>query len=405
MSATTTTAAVNITGIKRRQTASYFVSYVGIGLVASIMGPTLQFLATGTGVGLSQISIIFTTQALGWMLGSYIAGRRFDRSPAHPYIAVLVLVMAVLVAATPVIPVLVLLAAAMFVIGYAGGAVDVGGNTLLMWVHGDEVDARMNALHFFFGVGALIAPSLVAQSIARTEHVVWAYWIVAGFLIIPGLLFARTPSPANPYVAHPEQAANPRWVLVGLIAAMFFLFVGAELSFGGWIYTYAVTLDLATLTTAGYLTSVFWGALTLGRLIAIPLAPRFRARTILIFDIIGLLISLGALLFLPPTPTLLWAATFGMGLFMASVFPTLMLLAEHHLPVTGQIISIFLVAASLGSMSVPWLIGQFFESYGASITIISIFTAIVLSAVTLAIFVILIRGDSSPRRLTSQRNP
>ena len=77
---------------------------------------------------------------------------------------------------------------------------------------------------------------------------------------------------------------------------MFFLFVGAGLSFGGWIYTYAVSLDLATVTTAGYLTSLFWAALTFGRLISIPIAGRVRPRYLLTVDLIGLALSLGLLL-------------------------------------------------------------------------------------------------------------
>ncbi len=45
------------------------------------------------------------------------------------------------------------------------------------------------------------------------------------------------------------------------------VYVGAEVSAGGYMYAYAVIQDLATETSAAFLTSMFWGALTLGSLL------------------------------------------------------------------------------------------------------------------------------------------
>jgi MFS transporter, FHS family, Na+ dependent glucose transporter 1 len=159
----------------------------------------------------------------------------------------------------------------------------------------------------------------------------------------------------------------------------FFLFVGAEVSFGGWIYTYAVTLELATVTTAGYLTSVFWGALTLGRLISIPFAARVRPRYLLLADVVGGVASLLLLLLLPGASWAVWVAAFGFGLSMANVYPTLVLLGRRHLHLTGKITSMFMVGGSLGSMVVPWLIGQRFEVVGPQVTMAILLVTVVLA--------------------------
>jgi len=37
----------------------------------------------------------------------------------------------------------------------------------------------MNALHFFFGVGAFVSPIIVAQAILMTGDITWAYWVLA----------------------------------------------------------------------------------------------------------------------------------------------------------------------------------------------------------------------------------
>jgi MFS transporter, FHS family, Na+ dependent glucose transporter 1 len=376
---TLTTAEPTVENLKRGQTSAFYISFIALGLVLASLGPTLPGLAGQTQSSLSQISILFTVQALGLLIGNFLSGRLYDRAPAFSFLAVVVLVIAVLLALTPLMSSLWLLAALMFFVGLGAGSIDVGGNTLLVWIHGDTVGPRMNALHFFFGVGALLAPIFVAQAIGLTGGITWAYWTLALLVLPAAVLFLRLPSPTTP--ARIAQARSERipWLLVGLMMAAFFLFVGAELSFGGWIYTYAVTLELATVTTAGYLTSVFWGALTLGRLLSIPIAARVRPRYLLLADVVGGIVSLLLLLLVPGVSWVVWVAAFGFGLSMANVYPTLVLLGRRHLHLTGKITSMFMVGGSLGSMVVPWLIGQRFEVVGPQVTMTIILGTVVLA--------------------------
>jgi FHS family Na+ dependent glucose MFS transporter 1 len=150
------------------------------------------------------------------------------------------------------------------------------------------------------------------------------------------------------------------------------LYVGAEAGFGGWIYTYALALDLGTPTTSAYLTSAFWGAFTLGRLLSIPVAARFRPRSILLGDLVGCLASVGLLLLWPNSLAATWLGTVGLGLSMASIFPTAISLAERHMTITGQRTGWFLIGASIGAMSLPWLIGQLFEAIGPQMVMVAI---------------------------------
>jgi len=60
-------------------------------------------------------------------------------------------VMATMMILVPLIPRLPLLAVVWLILGVGSGALDVGGNTLLIWVHGRQVGPYMNGLHFFFG--------------------------------------------------------------------------------------------------------------------------------------------------------------------------------------------------------------------------------------------------------------
>jgi fucose permease len=60
----------------------------------------------------------------------------------------------------------------------------------------------------------------------------------------------------------------------------------------------------------------------------------------------------------------LWIGTFGLGLSMASIFPSLMILADERMQITGAITGWFLVGSGAGSMLLPWLLGQIFASTG-----------------------------------------
>ncbi|MEI2692738.1 MAG: MFS transporter [Anaerolineae bacterium] len=123
-------------------------------------------------------------------------------------------------------PSLWLLAALMLVMGLAAGSIDVGGNTLLVWIHGDQAGPRMNALHFFFGVGALLAPIFVAQAIGLTGGVTWAYWLLA-LLVLPAMvLFLRLPSPVAPARIAQARSEPIPWLPVGLMIAGLFALRG-----------------------------------------------------------------------------------------------------------------------------------------------------------------------------------
>jgi fucose permease len=165
-----------------------------------------------------------------------------------------------------------------------------------------------------------------------------------------------------------ERSISVDATLISLIAFFYFLYVGAEASFGGWVFTYTLEMGLSGSASAAYLTSAFWGALTCGRLLIIPIASRARPRTILLACLIGCLTSVGIILIFPGSINAVWIGTIGMGLSMAPLFPTMFLIAERRMVLTGKITRWFFVGAGTGGMFLPWLIGQLFVEIGPKIT-------------------------------------
>ncbi len=370
--------------------AAYYVGFIALGLVGAVMGPTLLGLAAHTGSTISQISFLFTARAVGYFIGSLISGRLYDRLPGHRVMTSVLILIAGMMLLIPVVPLLWLLAAVLLVLGLGEGALDVGGNTLLVWGYREQVAPYMNALHFFFGVGAFISPIIVAQAIQATGDIMLAYWALA-VLMLPALVWlSRLPSPQRQVVTETHRSGRTNWKMLLLLVLSFYVYVGAELSLGNWLSTYAIKLNLADAAGAAYLTSAFWGAFTAGRLLSIPLATRFAERTVLLVDLVGSLAFVVLMLSFPHSAAALWIGACGAGFAMASVFPTMISFAQRHMTITGQVTSLFLAGSSLGSMTLPLLIGQLFDSIGPSIMVIFVTAALVIELALYGLLLIVV---------------
>lgn len=347
------------------QTFSYYAAFIGLGFVSAMFGPTLPGLAANTGSTLGAISAIFVANSVGRLVGSLIAGRLLDRIKGHPIIAVGFAIMAMSMLLIPNIHVLVVLVACFFIIGVAQNFVDVGANTLVVWVHGSKVGPYMNALHLTFGIGAFVAPIIAAAALNASGDINLGYTIVAACLLPLVIWMLRLPSPAQRATVAHGATGEVRWSLVVLVALFFFALVGSEVGMSAWTFSYAQAMGFQDAATAAALTSTFWATYSVGRLIAIPISARVPAHIMLFVDLIGMIASAAILvLFGRTTPAAVWIGVAGIGLSVASVFPTMLTFTGSHMNVTGKINGILFATANIGSMFFPWLIGQMFEPVG-----------------------------------------
>jgi FHS family Na+ dependent glucose MFS transporter 1 len=344
-------------------TIAYYLSFIILGLTTAASGPSLLKLTEHTSSTLDRISLIFVFGSLGYLIGSFLGGRAFDRLSGHKLMALTMLIVSIASVLIPISRSLEILLFAMFLSGIASGILDVGCNTLIVWTHGEKAGPFLNGLHFFFGVGSLIAPLLLAQVLLKTGDIHWLYWTfsIACLPIMIWLWFLPEPEHART-----EEGGNFTFPImpVVLVMILFILYVGLELGFANWIYTYALTLELETIITAAYLTSAFWGSFTAGRLLGVWISTRLRSKTILFMDIIGCAISIIVIMLWKDSSFALWVGTIGLGLSMASIFPTFIMLAGEQMQITGTITGWFLVGSGAGSMLMPWIIGQVFVLTG-----------------------------------------
>ena len=356
-----------------------------LGFGTAIVGPTLAALSQRTHSSIGAIGVVFTASALGYLVGSLLSGRWFDRLPGHRVLGIALSLVAASFAIVPFMTSLWPLVAAFLLLGAATATIDVGTNTLLLWIYRARVGGVMNGLHFCFGAGALVAPAVAAWSMRATDDIAMAYWSLGAVTLAIAATLLLIPSAPEPIHAESADAipAQPR--LIALIAAVFAFYVAAEVAYGGWISTYGLELGFGDAAQTAFLASVFWGMLTLGRLIGIPLASRLRATTIIAVDHAGALLCLVAIVCAPASVAVLWIATGLFGFFLASIFPMLLVFSGERMPVSGRSTSWYLATSGIGGMTLPWLIGQSFVAFGPSSLLWMDASAVLLGAAAFAL--------------------
>jgi MFS transporter, FHS family, Na+ dependent glucose transporter 1 len=367
-----------------RKTILYSLAFIALGLGVGSLGPTLPALAAQMNAETKQISNLFIARSFGTMIGSWMIGRFYDRIAGHPLLAASLLAVAAAMALVPSAAQLPALLALSAFMGIALASINVGGNALIVLVHGERVRPFISLLHFAFGVGGYLAPLLVAQLERRADGLQLTYWLLALATVPVALFTLISPSPSLRAHQSLGSAAGAPALMVALFAVFAFTQSGAEATAMGWYCSYAVESGMDR-QAAAYLNSGFWAAFTVGRLATIWMSIRFNAASVIGAGLsISLLITIG-LLVSTPAPLFLWLGAIGLGLAVAPVYPNAFGLAERMVGLSGKITGFLLVGSAVGSMFWPWLTGQFFKSLGpqtmALVIALNLFGSLAITAI------------------------
>lgn len=342
----------------RRQTFVYFYAYFVLGAIISSLGPTLHYLSTQAQVGVSQIGLLFSARSFGYLIGSLLFGRLYDRVSGHRILMFIFIASALITVSIPWLPSLGFMLVFIFFTGVMLGGVDVGSNTLLAWVHGHKSGPFLTAMFFFAGLGSIFSPLIVSFFDRVPYGGVFSYLII-GLLLIPGIILAwRSPSPKIRSRTVEESAAPLPIFSFVAFAILFLLYVGAEVSFGGWIHTFITSSALGDMRTASLFNTAFWVAITVGRLLMIPLAIKFTPRRLVLACLLGAIGSISLVLIFPGSITAAWIMILGVGLSIASLFPITFAITERMIQITGTRNGILWAVGSAGGIILPWFVGM-----------------------------------------------
>ncbi|CAJ0945130.1 unnamed protein product [Ranitomeya imitator] len=143
-------------------------------------------------------------------------------------------------------------------------------------------------------------------------------------------------------------------------AIILFMTDGLTGEYSGFIYTYAVEEPLSlTHKTAGFLPSIFWACITFGRLISIPVPYKVPPRSMLFINLVGMLAPFLFLLQSQSNIPGLFIGTAFLGLFLSSVFPSMLLNYK------GCATNVLVIATGMGEMVLQILVGTVNQIQGS----------------------------------------
>ena len=182
-------------------------------------------------------------------------------------------------------------------------------------------------------------------------------------------------------------------VLLSLLFVFMMAYVGLEVAFGTYIFTYAVKGDLNfSKQKAASLSSLFWGTFAFLRLFAILLSLCRISPTIMMTgNILGSMLASLIMVVWPSKEVAIWIGTALMGTSMASIFPNTMTWLSMNGPVTGKATGVLNTGATLGDMLLPLLVGVLIAKISPISLLYFTLTDIVLSGSILVILFVIAR--------------
>ncbi len=381
-------------------TIGYFFTFIGFGFIGSALGPIINRLAESTGTGVAQLSYLYLFRSLGFIGSSLILSRLFDRFPGNRLIGLGVLLLGGSLALLGNTVLLWQLFAVMFFIGIAANIIDMGCNTLMQWLYRDEAGPYMNMVHVFYSIGSITTPFLIGRSL-ESGGSIGRSLIVLGALLVPVSIYVfflpspRIPSDGSAALENQNGAGHRSFWTFMIFAGLFILFmVGTECTFTSWLPGFLFMGGLTDEATAAYFTSIFWVGCLIGRSLSVWVSTKMKPhRFMQILLLITLIASFG-FVFFQKNIRLIMLTILIVGASSGSMFPNMLLMIKEKIAMSARVNGIVFAFSEVGSMVVPWLIGQLFDLRGAQV-----FPAAVLVQISAALLFFVILHRKYPRRL------
>jgi len=342
-------------------TFAAYASFVPIGIATVLLGPMLPAtLSTRWSLNYSQQGALINVQYVAATLAVALSGVLVSRWGFRFAIKTGLLLMSTgvgLLMAGPKVMGIVCIA----VYGGGLGLAVPAANLLVAAVNPGRRSATLNLLNFCWSAGAVSCPFLVAAAAKRHQVPVFLA-AVTGFALLMAIGIAAMPSsvvePSTKDAGRKTVLAIPwRHGALPILAALFFLYVGAENGFGLWVASYSKSLGSLTPTMALATPSFFYIALMLGRWLA-PLMLRVIDEVRLVRA--GLLIACAGMAGLVLSHELFGvvASACLAGLGLACVYPiTIALLSREFGSASSRIGSLMFFLSNIGGGLLPWIVG------------------------------------------------
>lgn len=355
------TATENWASSARALTLASYISFVPIGIATVLLGPMLPTLSARWSLNYSQAGALFTAQYIASTcavaLSSVVVVLRGYRFAMKAGLLLIALALALLLQGSVVLGVVCIAAYG------AGLGISVpAANLLVAEVNPGERSATLNWLNFCWSAGAVSCPFLVAAA-AKSMHApmflrfvaVVSVCIAAGIAIMPKSVI----EPAAKSAEHTPilSLIRGRFSTFTVVAVLFFLYVGTENSFGGWVASYAKSLGGTSAFVSLMTPSFFYASLMIGRLVAPFLLRQIEDIKLAQAGLLLACVGTAGLLFAHAVSGVLISAC-ASGLGLSAVYPiTISLLGREFGSSSSRLGSPMFVLSNIGGGLLPWVVG------------------------------------------------
>lgn len=364
-------------------------------------GPLLPRIQRVYGVNFAVVSIIFISNCLGFISGALANVFWTDRYPFGSLIIGASICQVVAYSIQSAAPPFPLLCIAYALNGFGISIQDAQANGLVASVH-EHASEKMGLLHAIYGVGAFAAP-LVATQFAQLRRWSFHFLVSLGIAVVNTVVLVLTVKNKSlenilrsigspPAETHADEqppniemsslentnaaeaktdATKPssmnqilKNVTVQLMAIFILVYVGVEVTIGGWIVTYLIDVRGGG-PSSGYASSGFFGGLTFGR-IALLWVNRVVGERRVVFIYAALAIGFELVIWLVPSLVGNAVAVSIIGILLGPMYPLCMNHAGRVLPrriLTGSI-GWMAGFGQAGSAVIPFMTGALANRFG-----------------------------------------
>jgi fucose permease len=336
-----------------------------VGINNGWLGPFLPEISRTSDLPIERAGLIVSTSAAGYFISLLIAGEINQSMSAQKILVGAMVLFTAGLGWLAIAPGLAGLLCAGFLIGLANGGIDIGANALIVELNRERLASALNYLHVLFGVGALLGPLIVSAAFATRVPYWWVFG--GGAIACAAIGFRLGVTPAHE-VRTPVALGNENEngflpmlsrPVIWAISTVMFLYVGAEIGIGTWLFLYLHTAGALSPMLASSGVSLYWLGLVCGRVFGGRLGHHIALPQ---FTMLSSALSAIALLILIAAPTasgLAASAIFLIGFGYGPVFPNMIAVGAARFPSeVGRMTSIVVAGGALGAIIAPWIMGH-----------------------------------------------
>ena len=350
-----------------------FLSFIALGLQGGALGVAWLYMEASFARSLESLGILLLAITFGSFMASVLSGRIIAAIGVGWYCLAGSLFGLVGLIATSLTPSWSGLVAAALLLGIGRGGVDTGVNT---FVAHNYPTSRMNWLHAIFGIGATLGPLLVTLIVVTLSRQ-WqlSYLALAAFQLAIVALFGLTlrhwrldAEPGVQSSAGPTALASLRLGVVWLGIGLFALHTGMQVSVGQLSNNLFVEGRGIDPGLSGLWVGLFWGFITVGRVLFGGVIDRLGLVPVLRLSTVGTVVG-ALLLWWNPVAAVSFLGLAVMGLTLAPVFPSSVsrtpgLVGLEHGP---NAIGFQMAGSALGVALLPGLTGLLGDRFGLEV--------------------------------------